>query len=352
MPKSVKNVFYPNLKFKSMMEAYERAAEGKHYVKEVILYKMNLAENIISTLKQLYNHTYIPGEYRKFYISVPKRRLIKSLSFKDRIVQQWYVESFIKPIFIPKFIDDTYACIPKRGVHYAIKKLKRYMYAANIKNPNAYVLKCDISKFFYSIDKDILYSYLQRYIKDKDLLDLTQKYIYDDEEKVGIPIGNYTSQYFANIYLNRFDHYIKEVLKIKYYIRYVDDFVLILENKEEAKRIKRELETYLDVNLHLKLNQKTNYYKIKQGVTFLGYKVFPNYVLIRSQRKKQMYRTIKKYNKLYEKKQLDLRKATLTLKSWKAHMKIADAYNLTMDMTKKCKWLYDGEKEYEEYIEE
>ncbi len=241
MPKRVNNIFMENLKFKYMYDAYYRSSKGKHYNKEVILYEMNLAENILDSLKSLYNDTYKIGKYNKFKITIPKERIIEALPFKDRVIQQWYVEQFIKPIFIPKMIKDSYACLPGRGVHKAVKTLKRYMYNTQKSNKNAYVLKCDISKFFYSIDKEILYQIISRKVKDQRFLKMTKQYIYDTEEREGIPIGNYTSQYFANIYLNELDHFIKEKCKIKYYIRYVDDFVLILNDKKECIKMQNKI---------------------------------------------------------------------------------------------------------------
>ena len=120
MPKSVNNIFYNKLKFSKMLDAYERASKNKHKCKEVIMYELDLANNLIVTLKQLYSGTYKVGLYRQFRIYEPKERIIQSLPFRDRIVQQWYVEEFIKPIFVPKFIQDTYACLEERGVHSSV----------------------------------------------------------------------------------------------------------------------------------------------------------------------------------------------------------------------------------------
>ena len=157
MPKRINNIFYEKLKFKNMLSAYERASKGKKDNKEVIKYEMDLACNIIQVLKQIYSRSYKVGEYRKFQIYEPKKRLIQSLPFKDRVVQQWYVEEFIKPIFVPKFIEDTYACLDDRGVHRAVKKLNKYLYEYSKINNDLYILKCDVSKFFYSISKQKLF---------------------------------------------------------------------------------------------------------------------------------------------------------------------------------------------------
>ena len=205
-----------------MFEAYYRAAKGKYNNKEVILFDMNLGSNLYQIANDIYNNRYKMGIYRKFTIYEPKKREIMSLPFRDRVVHQWYVEEFIKPIFLPKFIKDTYACIENRGVHKAVNMLKEYTDLMYKKNHDFYILKCDISKFFYNINKEILYNIILKNVKDQDFLNFTKKLIFDGTGKIKIPIGNYTSQWFANIYLNEMDHYIKENLNIKYYVRYMD----------------------------------------------------------------------------------------------------------------------------------
>ncbi len=342
MPKSLNNIFYDKLKFSKMLKAYERASKNKHKCKEVITYELDLASNIIDTLKQLYAGVYKVGNYRQFRIYEPKERIIQSLPFRDRIVQQWYVEEFIKPIFVPKFIKDTYACLENRGVHKAVKKLNKYMYEYNKINRDFYVLKCDVSKFFYSINKQRLYEILNRYVKDKAFMKLTKDLIYHDRNEVGIPIGNYTSQYFANIYLNELDHFVKEKLKIKYYVRYMDDFVLLLEDRNQCRVILEEIKEFLDKNLGLKLNKKTNYFRNSQGVNFCGYKIFKTHIMLKKENKKKIKNKIKNWNKLYHKKELDLRETTLKLNSWIGHAQNADTFFLVNKMIRSCDWLYDG----------
>lgn len=342
MPKSLNNIFYDKLKFSKMLKAYERASKNKHKCKEVITYELDLASNIIDTLKQLYAGVYKVGNYRQFRIYEPKERIIQSLPFRDRIVQQWYVEEFIKPIFVPKFIKDTYACLENRGVHKAVKKLNKYMYEYNKINRDFYVLKCDVSKFFYSINKQRLYEIVNRYVKDKAFMKLTKDLIYHDRNEVGIPIGNYTSQYFANIYLNELDHFVKEKLKIKYYVRYMDDFVLLLEDRNQCRVILEEIKEFLDKNLGLKLNKKTNYFRNSQGVNFCGYKIFKTHIMLKKENKKKIKIKIKNWNKLYHKKELDLRETTLKLNSWIGHAQNADTFFLVNKMIRSCDWLYDG----------
>ncbi len=341
MPKSVNNIFYNKLKFSKMLDAYERASKNKHKCKEVITYELDLANNLTTTLKQLYSGTYRVGHYRQFKIYEPKERVIEALPFRDRIVQQWYVEEFIKPIFVPKFIQDTYACLDERGVHKSVKKLNKYMYEYSKLNEDFYILKCDISKFFYSINKKILYQIIRRYVKDRAFLELTKQLICHDNKEEGIPIGNYTSQYYANIYLNVLDHFVKEKLGVKYYVRYMDDFVLLLKDKESCKKTLKTLKYFLEKTLKLKLNKKTNYFKGKQGVNFCGYKIYNTHIMLKNENKKKIRNKIKIWNKLYHSKKLDLKETTLKLNSWIGHAQNANTFFLVNKTIRKCDWIYN-----------
>jgi retron-type reverse transcriptase len=269
LSKRIDNFFEEKITFTNMYMAYERASRGKHENKEVILFEMDLASNLCQLVDDVRLDRYKVGIYRKFTIFEPKERMILSLPFRDRVMQQWYVEEFIKKIFMPKFIKDTYACIKGRGLHGAVNALYKYMNCFYKINKEFYILKCDISKFFNSIDKTILFQIISRKVKDKKFLNCTYKILFDGTYKIGIPIGNYTSQFFANIYLNELDHFVKEKLQIKYYVRYMDDFILLVNDKNQAIEIKKKLEDFLQNKLHLKLNKKTNYFKCTQGVSFL-----------------------------------------------------------------------------------
>ncbi len=327
MSKSIKNCFDEKLTFIKLLEAHERAKKGKTNKSEVLLFETNLEINIMNLYYELKNNKYKLGTYRTFTIYEPKERLIKALPYKDRIVQQWYVEEFIKPFFVKRFICDSYACINNKGTHKAIKKLQMYMRNMNKLYVEYYVLKCDIKKFFYSIDKDILYNILKKYIKDKKILNLTKIFIYDDNNKVSIPIGNYTSQYYANILLHEFDCYIKYDLKIKYYCRFMDDFVLLLKSKEECKFILDKITNFLN-NLNLKLNNKTRYFKSEYGIDFCGYIIHENYIKIRKRCIKKIKRKVIKWNKLYRNNNLNYKKYLLSFNSFKGHIKHSNSYNL------------------------
>ncbi len=336
MCKSIKEKFDEKLTFEKLLEAEKRAKKGKGNKKEILKYEVDLETNIMNLYNSLKDGTYKMGEYRVFTIYEPKERVIKSLPFNDRIVHQWYIEEFIKPYILKRFINDSYACIDKRGTHLAIKKLQKYIR----ENKDCYVLKCDIKKYFHSINKDILFSIMSKYIRNQKLLELTKVFIYDTDEAKSIPIGNYTSQYFANIYLNELDYFVKQELKIKYYLRYMDDFVLLINNKEEAKNVLDKIRTFLDLKLNLELNKKTCYYPSYKGVNFCGYIVYNTHILIRKRSIKKIKRKINKWNILYNNEQLDYHKFILCFNSFKGHIKHANSYNLYNKLCEKLEFEY------------
>lgn len=342
MPKRVNNIFYQKVKFKKMYEAYLRAAKGKHENKEVILFEMDLGSNLLSILNDIYYGRYKIGIYRKFLVYEPKERMILALPFRDRVMQQWYVEEFIKPIFLPKMITQTYACIKDRGLHLAVTTLKKYMNLKNKTNQNFYILKVDVSKFFNSIDKKILYKLIEKRVKDKAFLECTKSLIFDGTAK-GIPIGNYTSQFFANIYLTELDHFVKEKLRIKYYVRYMDDFILLIDSKQEAIETLEKIKYFLHNFLKLEINKKTNYFKAKQGVTFLGYHVYLDKIRLLNGNKKRIYKKVKIWNKLYDNNELNIFKAAESLKSWIGHAGLGNNFQYIKKIKSKCKWYYNEE---------
>ena len=217
MPKTIRNKYYEKLTFKKLNEAHLRARKNKRNKKEVIEYDKNIECNLINLLNKLEDRNYTVGKYRKFKIYEPKEREIQALPYEDRIVHQWYVHEFVIPYILPKLIEQTYACIENRGTHKAVDKVGQYIRRASEIYKECYILKCDIKKFFMNIDPDILSKIMKTHIQDKYLLELTNSLIYNDEIVSGIPIGNYTSQYFANIYLDVLDKYVKHDLKCKIY---------------------------------------------------------------------------------------------------------------------------------------
>lgn len=330
MSKTIKNTFNKNLTFLNLLNAYKRSIKSKGNKKNVIKFSINLETNICNLLNELKSNKYKPSKYFSFTIYEPKERKILALPLKDRIVQQWYIEQFIKPYIISRLINDTYACIKNRGTHNAVKKIEHYMRIMKKKYNEYYILKCDIKKYFYSIDKNILYNIMKCYISDKKLLNLTKILINESNEEKGIPIGNYTSQYYANIYLSKLDYYIKQELKVKYYVRYMDDFCLLLKTKQECFLIKKKIEKYLMTHLKLELNSKSRYYKNNSGINFCGYKIYETHRLLRNICKKKIKRKIIKWNKDYSLGKLDYSNLLTCWNSFISHSKHANSYNFRL----------------------
>lgn len=302
-----------------MLAAHKRARKNKAFKKEVILFEMNLENNIINLINNIKSGKYCLGEYRTFKIYDPKERSIKALPYVDRVVHQWYVEEFIKPYIVPRFINTSFACLTNKGTHKAVKQIQKYMRIYKRHSGNFWILKCDIRKYFYNINPQILYKILQKYIADKKLLEFSKLLIFDSREQsenIGIPIGNYTSQFYANIYLNELDNYVKRVLKIKYYVRYMDDFILLLPTKKACIEIKSKIEHFLESSLKLSLNNKSRYYPYNMGVNFCGYRIFTTHRLLRLNSKKKIKAKIKYWNFQFLKNKLDSQYALQSLASW------------------------------------
>lgn len=330
--KSIKTKLVNKLKFNLFLDAYDRSRKGKNLKQDVLEFNINLETNIINLIDEIYNDNYQLGKYKEFIITDPKIRTIRCLPFRDRVVHQWYVNEFLKPYYTKNFIYDSYACIEGKGTHKAVKRLQRFM---NKVDDNYYVIKFDIKKFFDNIDKEILFNILKRRIKDKYLLKFTYKMIYNNNYYNGIFIGNYTSQWFANIYLNELDHYIKEVLCIKYYLRYMDDFILLVPNKLIAKQLYNKIEVFINSKLHLELNKKSRYSPIKYGCDFCGYIVYKDYIKVRKRIKKNIRNSIKKWNYLYLNHKFNYNKFILSYNSFISVLKHANTINYIKNINEK-----------------
>ena len=289
MAKTIRNEFNKALSYENLMKAHLQSRKGKGYRKEIILFNLKQEEYIMWLYDELKNLKYKHGGYAVFYITEPKVRRIEKSKYIDRIVHRWYVNSFIKPYFVPQFIETSYACLENKGMHQACLDAQKAMkHCKNIWG-EYYILKMDIKKYFENINKNILYDILQRKIKDPKVLWLTREILYSNEGETNLPIGNYTSQMFANIYLNELDQYVKHKLKGKYYFRYMDDAILIRRTKEEVKSDLENIKIFLSEKLKLELNKKTQIFKSKQGVNFCGYKINEYRLKIRDKGKQQQH---------------------------------------------------------------
>ncbi len=342
MPKKIRTCFDEKNTFENLLHAHYRARKHKFSKDEVIKFEMNLEYNLINLKRSIENNTYKVGKYREFKIYEPKERIIKSLPYVDRIVHQWYVEEFVKPYIVPRFIFTSFACIEDKGTHKSADCVQKYMRTFLRNHGDFWVLKCDIRKFFYNINPNILLNIMKKYIKDKKLMEFTRLLIFgsrDDDDSIGIPIGNYTSQYFANIYLNELDQYVKRSLKLKYYVRYMDDFVILLKTKKDCIYYKKVISDFLKSNLQLELNSKSRYYPYKMGVDFCGYRIYTTHKLLRNSSKRKIMKKVKKWNSQYHDGTFDPSFCNKSLQSWYGHVSHCNSYHLTKKIINKCDFL-------------
>jgi RNA-directed DNA polymerase len=323
--KTHNNLWSKITSFKNLVLAYNKARKAKPQTKETLEFSLNLEKNLLLIQEELLSNTYKQSKYREFIIFDPKQRKIKYLPFKDRVVHHALV-NVIEPIFDKRLISTTYACRKNKGTHKALKDIKKTI--SREFRFTGFCLKCDVKKYFPSIDKIILKQVIEKKIRCKN----TKKLIFDiidsdysnfGEDK-GIPIGNLTSQLFSNIYLNELDQYIKHKLKIKYYYRYVDDFIILEDSKKQLNYYKKNIKYYLKKRLKLEIpKQKINLFEIKTGVDFVGYKIYPEYVFLR---KRNIKKFIKKLKILtYEK---NFFKVKSSISSYLGYFKFANSYKI------------------------
>ncbi len=328
--KTYKNLFEQVCGYDNLYSAYLKARRGKTKLAEVLKFTYNLESELSNLQYELENHIYETGEYRHFIIFEPKERKISALPFRDRVVHH-AVYFVIEPIFEKKFISDSYACRKRKGTHAGVKKLQKFIRKTD---DTYYVLKCDVSKYFYSVNCEILKKVIRKKIADEKLLELLDNII--DSADEGIPIGNLTSQLFANIYLNELDEFVKYELKIKYYIRYMDDFILLHESKQKLQKLKEEIRLFL-VSIKLTLHpKKANIFPVTLGVDFLGYRIFNNHRLIRKSTVKRFLKTVKIKIKKYELEDINFNKLMESFNSWEAYLDYGDSYKLKNSLYRRC----------------
>jgi hypothetical protein len=305
--------------------AHQKARKNKTFYQEVKMVDQDPDFYLFHIQTMLTNKTYKTSPYTIFTIqdSGKEREIYKLPYYPDRIVH-WAIMLQIEDIFLKTFIHDTYAALPNKGTHKALQRLHQFMMD---QEGTKYCLKLDINKFFPSIDKEILKQLLRKKFKDKNLLWILDEII--DSCDRGVPIGNYLSQYFGNFYLSYFDHWIKEEKKIKYYLRYMDDIVILHHDKNFLHRLRKEIENYLSDQLNLQLKKNWQVFPTYiRGVDFVGYRSFGNYTLLRKSIAKKVK---KKMRKLRKKAYIDHYDLS-SIMSYSGWIKWANGYNLE----KKC----------------
>lgn len=278
---------WPNL-----LAAHHAARRGKRYRGAVLRFDIASEERLIEIHEHLLHGTWRPADYREFRIIDPKPRLIQAPPYDDRVVHHALVR-VIQPLFERRFIGDSYACREGKGTQAAVARVQRFLRVAQRRWGGVYVLQADIRRYFQSISHDRLLEIVGRVVRDRRTLDLCERIIRHDGGAHGIPVGALTSQLFANAYLDRLDHHVKDTLGLPYYLRYLDDWIILGPDKTALHRLQRDLERWLAVELGLALNPKTDIYQAAQGVDFCGYRTWTTHILPRKRNVRRARRAMR-----------------------------------------------------------
>lgn len=312
--------------------AHINAKKGKTHYTDVKIVSNDIDKYVSLLHDQLVSHTFHTSAYRIKTIYEPKERNIYILPyFPDRIVHHAIMQ-VTQPIFDKMFIYDLYSAIPGKGLHAGHERIRKFL---KDRQHTKYCLKFDISKFYPSINHEILYNQIQSKIKCKDTLWLFRDIIYSIGGGANLPIGNYLSQYLSNLYLNGFDHWLKEDMQIKYYVRYCDDGIILHEDKEFLKYLLIDIQSYFENELKLTLNPKTRIIHVdKQGIDFLGYRDFREYSLLRKSSDRRFKARIKEFERNPHKYNPEhIVSSIMSMYGWAMH---GDTHNLL------SKYLYDN----------
>lgn len=315
--------------YENLYQAYLKARKQKRFRSQVLQFSYALEENLITLQNELLWRTYRVGPYKQFTVYEPKQRLISALAFRDRVVQH-AIANVIEPIFERVMIYDSFACRKGRGTLAASNRLSYFMG----KSGTSHYLKCDIAKFFPSVDTAILRNLVARRVPDEGVLWLVDS-ILQSATVTGIPIGNLLSQMFANVYLHELDHFMKVTRGTKYYLRYMDDFIVLADSPAKLRLLLDDVRQFLADKLHLFLNAKTTIGATRDGIAFVGYRTFPKNRLIR---KSSLIRMNGKFRAWQGGKVRD-KKFALSIGSWVGHAKGTASHGFVEKMLLKSLWI-------------
>ncbi|MBM3728729.1 MAG: RNA-dependent DNA polymerase [Acidobacteria bacterium] len=324
----------------SSLRNFFEAAAGKKKRADVARFLLNLEPAVVGLRNQVLSGQYRPGGYHTFQVLDPKPRLISAAPFRDRVVHH-ALTRVLEPVFERRFTADSYACREGKGTHKAIEQCRRGCRRYD------YVLKCDIAKYFPSIDHQILMELLEKVIRCRKTLDLARVIVdgSNEQEEViayfpgdhlftplerrrGLPLGNQTSQFFANVYLNPLDHFVKRELKTPHYIRYVDDFLLFSNSKDELRLWRRRIVVFL-AGLRLRMHPgKSRVYRVQDGVTFLGWRHFRNHARLDRGNVVRFRRRMRDMRKSYRAGVLGPDRIRARVMAWIGHAMHGDTWQL------------------------
>ena len=343
MAKTFNGIFEQIITFDALYQGYLSARKGKRKSWPCRHFEKDLEGNLIQLQSDLIWGQYQCGPYRSFYVTEPKRRKITALKlFRDRVVQHAIV-SAIEPIWEARFVGHSYACRVGKGTHAGANEAQEMLQECLRKHGRVYVLKADIRKYFASIDHDILLQLLRKRLADRRLMavieNIVRSYSEPETPGKGLPIGNLTSQLFANIYMDAFDQWMKCRKREHWYIRYMDDFVVIHPDKRHLQALRIDAERWLADNLDLSTNHKTSVFPVShsggRGLDFLGYHLWPNARRLRRASLRRFGRQLKQWQADYAGGEIDLADIRQNLHSWVNHARHGNAVQAIASMLNK-----------------
>lgn len=285
------------ISLENLLDAWREFSRDKRRQKEVVEFSLHLMDNILSLRHELVEKTYKHGQYRYAKINDPKPRDIHIASVRDRLLHH-AIYRVVYPYFDRTFIFDSYSCRRNKGTHRAFNRFREYARDVSCNHTKTvWVLKCDIKKFFANINHEILKEILARHIKDMDTLNLFAKIIdsfnMEGKSGVGLPLGNLTSQLLVNIYMNEFDQFLRRELRVRHFVRYADDFVILHQRKDYLTELIPKLSEFFETRLRLSLHPDKVFMKtFASGVDFLGWTHFPDHRVLRTSTKRRMFRRL------------------------------------------------------------
>jgi RNA-directed DNA polymerase len=323
------NLFNEIVSFENLLIASKKAFRGKKDRSRVARFYFEKEKELLCLQEELFNRTYKPRHLRIFQIREPKIREIGASDFRDRVVHH-AICNIIEPILEQSYIHHSYACRVGKGTHSAVGQAQQFSGKFD------YYLKCDIKKYFASIDHIVLQEILARKFKDPDLIWLLNTIIDGAESNqpgYGIPIGSLTSQHFANLYLDRLDHFVKDTLQVKGYLRYMDDFLLFSDDKAILHVYHSYLKTFLHDNLKLELKEKaTILAPVTEGIPFLGFRIFQHLIRVKQENKTRILHTLKSRKAAYEAGKISEETYSQSLMSITEHLKIGNTFQFRKDV--------------------
>lgn len=291
----VSDLFDRLTSIENLLDAWELFKTGKRKRPDVMRFEKSLEDNLFQLRDDLISGRYRHNPYEPFTIHDPKQRTIHKAVVKDRVVHQAVI-NVIEPLFERRFIFDSYSCRINKGTHAAVTRLRSFLRSATRNGTtNVYAVKCDVKKFFASVDHSVLMRLLCEQISDQKMIALLRMIVesFSVTPNVGLPLGNLTSQLFANVYLHELDWHIKQRMRVRHYLRYCDDFVMLAPSMQQAMHLAEQADGFLHNALNMQLHpNKVRVRTWRQGVDFLGYVVLPNAVILRPQTAKRAVRCI------------------------------------------------------------